>query len=167
MIGAAMPRRLVPASLALTLLLSTGLASANPLARMAWLQGCWGATGGAEAGSIEQWSGPAGGTMIGASRTIKGNKTVAYEFLQIREVEPNVLAYIPQPQGRAPTVFKMSQQTDTETVFENPEHDFPQRIIYRRNADGTLHARIEGMSKGKMKGIDFPMKRVSCEASPG
>jgi hypothetical protein len=154
-------------SLALALCLTAGIASANPLARMAWLQGCWGATDGAEAGSIEQWSGPAGGTMIGASRTIKGNKTVAYEFLQIREIEPNVLAYIPQPQGKAPTVFRMARQSDTETVFENPEHDFPQRIIYRRNSDGTLHARIEGTSKGKLKGIDFPMKRVSCEASPG
>ncbi len=154
-------------SLALALCVSAGLASANPLAKMAWLQGCWGATDGAEAGSIEQWSGPAGGTMLGASRTIKGNKTVAYEFLQIREIEPNVLAYIPQPQGRAPTVFKMAKQTDTETVFENPEHEFPQRIIYRKNADGTLHARIEGKSKGVDKGIDFPMKRISCEASPG
>ncbi len=162
-----MPFPFAKTGLVLALCFCAGMASANPLAKMAWLQGCWGATDGAEAGSIEQWSGPAGGTMIGASRTIKGNKTVAYEFLQIREIEPGVLAYIPQPQGKAPTVFKMSKQSDTETVFVNPEHDFPQRIIYRRNSDGSLHARIEGMSKGKLKGMDFPMKRISCEASPG
>ncbi len=162
-----MPIRLARTSLALALCFSAGIAGANPLARLAWLQGCWGAAAGAEAGSVEQWSSPAGGTMIGASRTIRGNKTVDYEFLQIREIEPNVLAYIPQPQGRAPTVFRMSKQSDNETVFENPAHDFPQRIIYRRNSDGSLHARIEGRSKGGEKGMDFPMKRVSCEASPG
>lgn len=162
-----MPFHFARSSLALVLCVSAGIASANPLAKMAWLQGCWSASDGAEAGSIEQWSGPAGGTMIGASRTIKGGKTVAYEFLQMREIEPGVLAYIPQPQGKAPTVFRMARQSDNETVFENAEHDFPQRIIYRRNSDGTLHARIEGTSKGKTKGIDFPMKRVSCEASPG
>jgi hypothetical protein len=29
--------------------------------------------------------------------------------------------------------------------------------------DGSLAAAIEGMSKGKMKRIDFPMRRVKCE----
>ncbi|MGH8854313.1 MAG: hypothetical protein ACREWI_08545 [Telluria sp.] len=43
-------------------------------------------------------------------------------------------------------------------MFENPAHDFPQRIIYRRVGDTGLHARIEG----KGKGIDFPMRRTAC-----
>ena len=34
-------------------------------------------------------------------------------------------------------------------VFENPEHDFPQRIVYWREGDRVLHARIEGVIKGK------------------
>jgi hypothetical protein len=34
-------------------------------------------------------------------------------------------------------------------VFENLNHDFPQRIIYWREGESTLHARIEGSIKGK------------------
>lgn len=36
-----------------------------------------------------------------------------------------------------------------EVTFSNPEHDFPQRIIYLRQADGTLFARIEGNLRAK------------------
>jgi hypothetical protein len=50
-----------------------------------------------------------------------------------------------------------------EAVFENPEHDFPRRIIYRLEPDGSLFARIEGMPKGKLRGLDYPMKRGRCE----
>ncbi|MES2018341.1 MAG: DUF6265 family protein [Pseudomonadota bacterium] len=147
---------------ALSLAAGTACA-ADPVAKLGWMQGCWNATDDAESGSGEQWMSAAGGTVIGTSRTIKDGKTVAWEFLQIREVEPGVLAYIAQPSGRPATTFKLLRQSDTEFVFENLEHDFPQRIIYRREGERLLHARIEGMSKGKPKGIDFPMKRVSCD----
>ena len=46
-------------------------------------------------------------------------------------------------------------------VFENPKHDFPQRIRYRLKGD-TLHARIEGTINGKERAIDFPYQRASC-----
>jgi hypothetical protein len=45
--------------------------------------------------------------------------------------------------------------TPGEVVFENAGHDFPQRIIYRRNADGTMTARIEGSTNGRQRGVDF------------
>ncbi len=138
-------------------------ANADPVARFAWLAGCWRAADGAEFGSGEQWMAAAGGTVIGSSRTVKGGRTVAYEFMQIREVEPGQLAYIAQPSGKAQTTFRLQAQGSPDFVFENLEHDFPQRVIYRRDGE-RLHARIEGMSKGKLKGIDFPMKRVACEA---
>ena len=56
----------------------------------------------------------------------------------------------------------MIQSSATEVIFENPEHDFPQRVIYRLQPDGLLVGRIEGISKGKPRAIDFPMKRVPC-----
>ena len=36
-------------------------------------------------------------------------------------------------------------------LFENTAHDFPQRIIYRRDADGSLLARIEGGAERRGK----------------
>ena len=52
----------------------------------------------------------------------------------------------------------MSPMTDDEVVFENPTHDFPQRIIYRKGADRSVTARIEGVIDGKARGVDFPFK---------
>lgn len=143
--------------------LASACAFASPLPQLAWLQGCWAADG-AEAGTVEQWSSAAGGTMFGFSRTIRQGKTAEFEFIQIRETEGGKLAYMAQPSGQPPASFTLLRHSDTEFVFENLAHDFPQRVIYRRDGKRALQARIEGMSKGKLKGIDFPMQRISCEA---
>jgi len=44
-------------------------------------------------------------------------------------------------------------------VFENPQHDFPQRISYKLNPDGTLLAAIDGTKAGKIRRVEFPYKR--------
>jgi Domain of unknown function (DUF6265) len=126
---------------------------------LAFLAGCWkfernGRT------VEEHWLAPAGGSLMGVSRTIAGGKTVEYEFLQIRDL-PEGLTYIAKPANQPEARFKLASRTPDELVFENPTHDFPQRIRYRRQAD-ALHARVEGMMKGKPSGIDFPYQRVRC-----
>ena len=148
----------------LATLLGAGSAQAATLDQLRWLQGCW-RSAGAEAGSQEQWMGPAGGSMLGSSRTIKGGKTVNFEFMQFRESAPGQLVFIAQPSGAPPTTFTLLREADGEFVFENAGHDFPQRVIYQRDGATGLRARIEGVMKGKPKGIDFPMQRISCEAN--
>jgi hypothetical protein len=54
--------------------------------------------------------------------------------------------------------------SDNEVVFENAQHDFPQRVAYKLEPDGKLAARIEGTRNGSLRVIDFPMSRVSCDA---
>lgn len=135
---------------------------AEPVAieKLAWLSGCW-ASVGREAGSGENWMVPAGGTMFGTSRTVKNGKTVAYEFLAIREVEPGVLGYVAKPSGQEGATFRLVSASATEVLFENPGHDFPQRIRYRL-VESRLEARIEGTIDGRERGIDFPMERTNC-----
>jgi hypothetical protein len=138
-------------------------AGAASVDQLAWLSGCWASEGG-EAGSGEQWMAPAGGTMLGTARTVKGGKTVAWEFVQIRALGDGRLAYVAKPHNQPEAAFPLLSLTENEVVFEAPEHDFPQRIIYRRQGSEGLQARIEGMSKGKLKGIDFPLRRTACTA---
>ena len=145
----------------LTLTIGSAHAAPESLSQLGWLAGCWRAAG-AEAGSVEQWMAPVGGTMLGMSRTVKGGKTVAHEFLQIRESEPGKLAFIAMPSGQPTATFAALETSTNHVVFENLAHDFPQRVIYRRDGDAILNARIEGTMKGKAKGIDFPMRRTSC-----
>ena len=51
--------------------------------RLQWLAGCWASARG-EPGSGEQWTAPAGGTMLGTSRTILGGRTRRVEFPLLR-----------------------------------------------------------------------------------
>ncbi|WP_185821922.1 DUF6265 family protein [Xanthomonas sp. GW] len=128
---------------------------------MAW--GCW-KSDTAEPGSGEHWLPLAGGTLLGVSRTVKQGKTVEFEFMQIRAVESGQLAFIAMPSGQKTVVFPLLRLGETEVVFENPQHDFPQRVIYQLEGETKLRARIEGMRKGALRVIEFPMNRVSCDS---
>lgn len=154
--------------IALPILLSVALApgpalaqGTDPLAAAAWLAGCWAAEG-KEAGSGEHWMPPAGGTMLGVGRTVKNGKTVDFEFMQLRSTAEGKLNFVALPSGQRETTFVLVPNTPEALVFENLQHDFPQRVIYRWVSSERLVARIEGMHSGVLRGIDFPMKRTAC-----
>jgi len=91
------------------------------------------------------------------SRTVAGEKTVEFEYLRI-EQRADGIYYVAHPKARCPgTDFKLTRASATEAVFENPEHDFPKRIIYRKTEDG-LTARIDG-GEGT-KSMSFAYRRV-------
>lgn len=136
-------------------------ASAADLSGVAWLQGCWSAVGGEE-GSVEQWMGPAGGMMLGMARTVRGGKVSQYEFMRIAANDKGKLAFMALPSGQPETAFELVRQDSTTLVFEAKHHDFPQRVIYRRGANGRLDGRIEGKLDGKERAVDFPMQRADC-----
>jgi hypothetical protein len=141
---------------------STAPTSSQPLGTtsdLKFLTGCW--TLEAKGRTVEEhWMPPAGGTLLGISRTVVNGKTTEYEFLQIRDL-PEGLTYIARPSNQPEAKFVATGRTADEVVFENPSHDFPQRIRYRLTAD-ALHARIEGTLNGKPRGIDFPYRRTNC-----
>jgi hypothetical protein len=151
--------RIAVAGMLATLVTTPALAQAPPATvdRLAWIAGCWSRTL-PDGVNEEHWMTPAGGTMLGMSRTVRSGKTTEHEFLQIREVDGS-LAYIARPSGQAEATFPLKTISAQEAVFENPGHDFPQRVIYRRNADGTVTARIEGTMNGTSRGTDFPYSR--------
>jgi hypothetical protein len=130
----------------------------------AWMAGCWEMSVPQRNMTItEQWMRPAGGTIIGMGRTLAGERTAMFEYLRIVQ-EGDEISYIAKPsQNRDGTVFKLVKAAEGEAVFENPEHDFPQRIIYRREGPDGMFARIEGTRNGEFRGIDFLKKRVKCD----
>jgi len=130
--------------------------------QLEWISGCWVLDDGKER-TEEVWMKPSGKSMIGMSRTVTGGKTVHAEHIQIREANGQVAYIVAISMGARPTVFKLAKSSDNEAVFENPEHDFPQRIIYRRESADALFARIEGAEKGVNKAMDFKYKRSKCD----
>jgi len=133
--------------------------------KLSWLAGCW-EGGQGELRIEEQWMAPRGGAMLGMGRTVKGERLVEYEAMIIRE-EPARLTFTAKPSGQQEASFGSIELTDASVVFENQAHDFPQRVIYRRQGDGSLLARIEGTQNGKLSGVDFPMRRAVCAGGAG
>jgi len=129
--------------------------------RLAWMSGCWQQRSGTRV-TEEQWMRPAGGAMLGMNRTVSGSQMRAWESLRI--VEQNGRAvYIAQPNGGPPTSFAASVVNDTLVVFDNPAHDFPQRIAYRRISSDSLHAIISAVRDGKTQQMGIPMERIACQ----
>ena len=122
----------------------TSAQAAYDIADLAWISGDWQTPSGQKAQIEEHWTAPAGASMMGLSRTVAQGKTVEFEYLRI-EQRADGIYYVAHPKARCPgTDFKLTSLTGKEAVFENPEHDFPKRIIYRKSADGSLVASIDG-----------------------
>ncbi|HEX7720155.1 MAG TPA: DUF6265 family protein [Woeseiaceae bacterium] len=163
LMGLSLMRLALHVSLLAACMLSAGHAADTNIARLQWLAGCW-ASAADESGSGEQWMAPAGRSMLGVSRTIRGGRTVAYEFLRIAEDEDGQIIFIASPSGQAITTFNLLRMSDSEVVFENADHDFPQRVIYRKLAENGLLGRIEGTLNGEERRVDFPMQKADCGA---
>lgn len=135
--------------------------AAGDLESLAWLAGCWASASG-DPGSGEYWQPLAGGTMLGVGRTVRDGKTVEYEFLRLHEDEQGRVVYTATPSGQRETAFVASELGESTATFENPAHDFPQRIVYDRVDRDNLVVRIEGERRGQLRVIEFRFTRTAC-----
>lgn len=127
-----------------------------------WMAGRW--CGGSGGTSIEEvWLPPAGGYLIGMSRTVAAQRPrEEFEFLRVA-MRDGVPTYLAQPQGGPVVAFKQTQAGEQSVRFENPAHDFPTRVEYRRTTGG-LHAEIAGPGKdGRERVIGFDYTRCAEE----
>jgi hypothetical protein len=126
---------------------------------VAWLTGCWEYSSGAR--TVEEyWLAPRARTMMNAGRTVQGDKLLEFETVILREQDGR-LAYEAHPSGQPSAVFLSQHLGDREVVFENLQHDFPQRVGYKRDGDSLL-AWIEGPRNGQTRRIEFRYHRVAC-----
>jgi hypothetical protein len=128
-----------------------------------WLAGCWQGEYANGRTVTEQWMKPLGNSMLGMGRTVKGGVTTEHEFVRIEARPDGSVVYVANPSGQEEATFTLSASSGQRMVFENLQHDFPQRVIYERVSRDSLRARIEGTVDGRTKGVDFPYRRISCE----
>ena len=112
---------------------------AQEIDKLAWMTGTWTQSKDGEVVQ-ESWLGPRG-KMMAAVNLTSSPKRNSFEFLRIVEKD-GALSYLASPGGRAPTEFKLKEMSEKKVVFENPAHDFPQRVIYAREGS-QLNARVE------------------------
>ena len=120
-----------------------GLAGTTAISDLAWMAGDWQTDPNGRMTSDEHWARPAGGVMIGMSRTVAGEKLISFESLRV-EQRGDAIFYVASVNGRCPaTDFKLTHLKGQEVIFENPAHDFPKRIIYRRTSANEMTATVD------------------------
>jgi hypothetical protein len=136
--------RIVSALAVVTLAAMTPARGAS-LADLDWMSGSWSSNHDGKVAE-EHWTRAAGGMMLGVHRDVEG-ATASFEFLRI-EQSSGEIDYLASPQGRPATRFKLIESSQERAVFANPEHDFPQQILYWREG-ASLCAAIEGPMNGQ------------------
>ena len=136
------------------LIVMAGLASvatAGPEAGSAdslgWLSGRWEQAEG-ERWAEELWSAPRGGMLIGFARMGRGDTLGSFEHMRIAPGEGGTLHFYGSPQGAPAVAFRLVRSGPAEAVFENPAHDFPQRVRYWRDGE-VLRAEVSDLAGGK------------------
>jgi hypothetical protein len=132
----------------------------NKLKTMDWLVGTW--ENNSEYGDMqENWEKINDSVFRGTSYLIKVKDTLHSESIALESKDDQVL-YIPIVKGQnndQPVVFLLTKQTPKQLVFENPNHDYPKKIVYNQITADSLVAVISGTQQGKASSDSFPMKK--------
>jgi hypothetical protein len=106
--------------------------------------------------SREVWIGPGAGVLLGMGMTRQLNGGAGdWEQMRIASLPDGRLAFIAMPPGQAETVFPLKSYESRRATFENPTHDFPQRVIYWDKGNGVVGARIEGEVNGRNRSREW------------
>jgi hypothetical protein len=115
-----------------------------------WLTGTWKISAGAGT-IVEQWHIVNDSTLAGKSIYVKNGKdTIPQETVELvyRNGDWYYISTVPSQNNHQPVKFKVIYVKGAEFISENPAHDFPQRIAYRR-IKHQLFASIEGKKNGR------------------
>lgn len=134
-----------------------------------WLEGVWEMKLTSGATRLEVWKESDNITLIGQSIKISGKDSVFLETIELvhRDNHFWYIPTVPDQNNALPVPFRLVKEEGMKLTFENPQHDFPQRIIYYLKpqtdtapytpAQGdTLFVRIEALNED---GMDFQFIR--------
>ena len=146
--------------LTLSLVLSAATSQQDNFVSLHALEGTWKMN--TKRGPLfERWKVVGAKELLGTSFKINNSDTLVLENIQLVK-KGNDIFYIPSVQDqnhRKPIPFRLISAESNRFVFENPDHDFPQRIIYTLVSRDSITARIEGKKSGVERSSDFSYNR--------
>ncbi len=86
--------------------------------------------------------------MIGTGYMLQGKDTAFGEKLIVEFVNDK-LVYIADVKGQNPVMFTCTAQTSGSWIFENTDHDFPNKISYNLISAHKLTVILEGNENGQ------------------
>ncbi len=128
----------------------------SPIDQLDWILGTWARPANNEKRqSFEIWEKVSDTKYKGFGYTLKNGDTTFSEKLEIIEKAGDLFYVAHVSHNKSPVFFKFTTISDTLFICENPIHDFPKEIAYRRDGN-NLYAHV---AAGNRK-IDFAFKRV-------
>jgi hypothetical protein len=135
--------------------------SYDELQKAKWLLGEW-----EKSDSLgilkETWVSKDDSTFVGQSYYIQNKKdTLHDEQIELVQDSEHLIykATVKGENNDAPIPFQMTKDEDSLLVFENPKHDYPQKIQYKLLKNGSLIATVSGKQNGKNSLENYPMTR--------
>lgn len=110
--------------------------------------------------SYEQWE-KSGDSFRGKSYKVNDGKEILSETLEIKSIDGKIyyLATTLNQNKGATIKFVLTNSKDNEFVFENPEHDFPKKIVYKKVSETEMAVQVLGDGG---KGFSFKMAKVQA-----
>jgi len=126
-----------------------------------WLLGQW-ENKSDEGNLLEIWEKKNDSIYFGESYFIKGKDTLHSEKIELQQKGENLL-YVSTIKGQnndKPVTFIHNDTIEKQLVFENPKHDFPQKIAYSKITKDSIVIQISGIQQGKPSSERFSMKKT-------
>lgn len=132
------------------------------LHKLQWLLGTW-ETKTSKGSLYETWKRKSPTEFLGKSYYLKSKDTLLFESVRLIEKDKKLhyIVSVKNHNNELPVDFISKEIKDPASLlFENPAHDFPQAISYKKQGKDSLIAEISGMMNGRMANQKFPMRKV-------
>ena len=133
----------------------------DELGKAKWMLGEWEKTD--TLGILKEiWKTQDDSTFVGESYYIQNEKdTIHSEKIELTQDQEHLIynVTVKGENNDASIPFQMTTDEDSLLVFENPKHDYPQKIQYKFIKDGSIIATISGKQNGKPALESYPMTK--------
>lgn len=124
------------------------------------LEGTWKMT--TKRGAIcEEWKKINSAYLQSKGYIIKGIDTIINERVALTKNTSGIFytSTVQEQNNKQPVAFKMTNAANGKFIFENPQHDFPKRIVYELITSDSLHAYVDEGNDESKKRQHFYYKR--------
>ncbi len=115
------------------------------LNNLQWLLGTWSRTN-AKGTSFETWEKVADDLYrgFGTAQAQDSRQIRLLESLLLTQMSDDIFYIAKVAENPFPVSFKLTSWSETHAIFENLEHDFPQKLDYRLKAVNKLQVIVSG-----------------------
>ncbi len=114
-----------------------------------WMTGVWISEKG-DKSQKETWERLSANVYSGKGMRINNQtkEILAFEDLLLTKMGTDIFYIAKVAENEYPVSFKLTEITNDKAVFENPTHDFPQKLIYTLTNKNELLVEIKAGEKG-------------------